>query len=133
MKATLSNYKQSPRKVRLVADLIRGKEVGEALHTLSFLSKRAAGPVKQVLESAIANAKENDSLQKESLYIREITIDKGITLKRFMPVSRGRAHPIHRHRSHIYISLGKKEEEKEVKKKAKVSKKREEPVKKLKK
>lgn len=132
MKATLSNYKQSPRKVRLIADLIRGKEVNEALGQLRFLDKRAAGQVKQVLESALANAKENNSASQENLYIKEITIDKGVTLKRFMPVSRGRAHPIHRHRSHIRIVLGERgnDTEKTEKKSAQKETKKEEAPKK---
>lgn len=114
MKATLSNYRQSPRKVRLVANLIRGKKVTVALDELSFLDKRAAGSVKQVLESAVANAKENKNLSQDNLFIKEITIDEGITIKRHRPVSRGRAHPIRRHRSHIKIVL---EEENNIKNK----------------
>jgi len=108
MKATLRNYKQQPRKVRLVADLIRGKKVGDALFQLSFANKRAAEPIAKVLKSAIANAKENKGIEQENLYIKEITINKGITLKRFMPVSRGRSHPINRRRSHINIILSEK-------------------------
>jgi large subunit ribosomal protein L22 len=108
MRALLKNYKQQPRKVRVVADLVRGKKVDEALFLLSFADKRAADPIAKLLKSAIANAKENKGLSEENLYVKEITVQKGITLKRFMPVSRGRAHPINRRRSHIQIILSEK-------------------------
>lgn len=108
MKATLSNYKQSPRKVRLVADRIRGKGVDEALTELSFLDKKSAHAMRKLLESAVSNAKNSANLEKKDLVIREIKVNKGVTFKRFMPVWRGMAHPIHRTRSHIEIVLGSK-------------------------
>lgn len=103
--ATLKNYRQSPRKVRLVADFVRGKRVSKAISTLSFLSKRAALPVMSVIQSAIANAKHNEKIDPETLVIKEIRVDEGIVLKRFMPVSRGSAHPYKKRTSHIKIVL----------------------------
>lgn len=108
MKAILKNYRQAPRKVRLVADFIRGKQVDEALASLRFLGKRAAGPVEKVLKSAIANAKENHSLSQadeKNLYVKEVRVDDGFTLKRFMPKAQGRATTIHKRTSHIQITL----------------------------
>ncbi len=105
MKATLSNYRQSPRKVRLLADLIRGKKVGDAVTTLIHLPKRAAAPVKKLIESAIANALSMNSAKKEDLYIKEITVDKGVVLKRMHPGARGKAYPIRKHTSHVRVVL----------------------------
>lgn len=103
-KAILKNYRQSPRKVRLIADAIRGKKVEVALTDLSFMAKRAAEPVKKVLESAIANAK-NAGVDTKTLIVKEITVDEGITLKRWMPKARGNADPIRKRTSHIKIAL----------------------------
>jgi len=109
MKAYLRNYRQSPRKVRLLADLIRGKDVSRALPVLDVLSKRAALPVKKLLESAIANATNNEGVSKESLFVKEIRVDEGPTLKRIRPRARGSAHPIRKRTSHIMIVLGENE------------------------
>jgi len=108
MKAVLRRYRQSPRKVRLVADLIRGRDVKDALSTLNFLDKKASLPLRRLLDSAIANAKENSELDQENLYIKEVRVDKGITLKRSRPVSRGRTHPINRRSSNISLKLEQK-------------------------
>ncbi len=106
MKATLSNYRQSPRKVRLLADLVRGKKIGDAITTLTHLPKRAAAPVKKLIESALANALSTDlSNKKEDLYIKEITVDKGVVLKRMRPGARGRGYPLHKHTSHVRVVL----------------------------
>lgn len=105
MKAELKNYRQSPRKVRLVANLVKGLGVNQALIELDFLAKRAADPLQKLIKSAVANANE----KQESLIIKNITVDKGITLKRSMPVSRGSAHPIHKHTSRVIVTLGIKE------------------------
>jgi large subunit ribosomal protein L22 len=104
-KATLSNYRQSPRKVRVVADLVRGKKVEEALVTLSFVPKRSAGPIQKLLASAVANAK-NLSLPLENLVVKEIRVDGGKTLYRRQPMSRGRAFVIRKRTTHIDIVLG---------------------------
>jgi large subunit ribosomal protein L22 len=105
MKATLKTYRQSPRKVRLVADVIRGKSVHEALTALSFLEKRAAAPLKKLLESAVANARHNFNTDPDELTVGEITVDKGRTIPRGMPRARGRSAPIRKRTSHIRIEL----------------------------
>lgn len=105
MKAILKNYRQSPRKVRLVAGLIKGKKVDEALTELNFLAKRAGEPIQKLLKSAISNAKQNFGMNEENLYIKEITVDKGITLKRSMPRSHGMANRINKRSSHIVLVL----------------------------
>ncbi len=105
MKALLSNYRQSPRKVRLLADLVRGKKVGDAITTLTHLPKRAAAPVKKLIESAVSNALSNSAAKKEDLYIKEINVDKGVVLKRMRPGARGRGYPIHKHTSHVRVVL----------------------------
>ncbi len=107
MKAVLSNYRQSPRKVRLVADLVRGKRVSEALASLTFLDKRSSLPVKKLLESAVANAVQQGK-KAEDLFVSKIAVDKGIVGRRFMPRARGSAAPINRRSSHISVELGTK-------------------------
>lgn len=106
-KAQLKSYRQSPRKVRLVADLIRGKSVKDALVTLTFAGKRAAGPLEKLLASAVANAK-NASLPVESLIVKEIRVDGGAILYRRRPRSRGMANPIRKRTSHVNIVLAEK-------------------------
>ncbi len=108
MKAFLKNYRQSPRKVRLLADLVRGKEVGKALQTLTFVNKRAALPVTKLIESAVANARSQGVEGIVKLVIKKIAVDKGIVLKRFMPRARGAAARINKRSSHITLELGKK-------------------------
>lgn len=108
MKAELNNYRQSPRKVRIVADLVKGKSVGEALQTLSFLPKRAALPVEKLIASAVANAKQNNGENADSLIIKSISVDGGVVMKRTMPRARGSAYMIKKRTSHINIVLGKK-------------------------
>ena len=106
-KATLSNYRQSPRKVRGVVDLIRGKSVDEANDILSFIPKRAAGPVQKLLASAVANAKDK-SIPTENLFVKEISVNGGATLFRRLPMSRGRAFVIRKRTSHVDLVLGEK-------------------------
>lgn len=107
MKAYASNYRQSPRKVRLLADLVRGKSVAKAVAALSFADKRAAGPFLKLLKSAIQNAKQQGK-EEAALVVARVTVDKGTTMKRFMPRARGSASPIKKHSSHIAIELGLK-------------------------
>lgn len=107
MKAVLKNYRQSPRKVRLITSLIQGKSVERALAELELLIKRGALPVKKVLASAAANAvAQGKSL--DSLIIKEAVVNPGVTLKRSRPRARGRAFPILKRSSHITITLGEK-------------------------
>jgi large subunit ribosomal protein L22 len=104
MKAYLKNYRQAPRKVRLVTDMVKGKKVPEALAALSYLPKRASLPMKKLIESASKNA-ENLGMKKENLYIKDIRVDKGMVFKRIMPRARGRGALIRRESSHVSISL----------------------------
>lgn len=122
MKATLPNYRQAPRKVRLVTNLIKGKKVVDADTELSFLVKRAAEPIQKLLKSAIANA-EKQGLNKEDLYIKSVTVNKGTVLKRYMPRAFGRASQILKRSSHLEIELAVKEEKESKKKKVSKSKK----------
>src|SRR4051812_16253604 len=107
MKAFLKNYRQAPRKVRLVAGLIRGKNVGDAIAELDFLAKRAGEPIKKLLMSAVSNAK-NMGADVENLFIKEVRVDKGIVMKRMMPAAMGTGHRINKRTSHISILLAEK-------------------------
>ncbi|MCD6270930.1 50S ribosomal protein L22 [bacterium] len=103
--AKLRRLRIAPRKVRLVADLIRKKSVNEALAILDFTRKKAARPLKKLLNSAIANAKNNFQLDPSKLYISKITVDEGPKYKRWMPRARGRADLILKRTSHITLVL----------------------------
>jgi large subunit ribosomal protein L22 len=107
MKAFLKNYRQAPRKVRLVAGLIRGKSVQDAIAELDFLAKRAGEPMKKLLMSAVANAKQTGA-EVENLFIKELRVDKGIVMKRMMPAAMGTGHRINKRTSHINILLAEK-------------------------
>jgi large subunit ribosomal protein L22 len=107
MKAFLKNYRQSPRKVRLVAGLIRGKDVSSAIAELDFLAKRAGLPMKKLLMSAVANAKQM-GIDEATLFIKELRVDKGITMKRMMPAAMGSGHRINKRTSHLFLSLGER-------------------------
>lgn len=115
MQASLSNYKQSPRKVRLITDLVKGKRVSAALTELSFLPKRGALPVKKLIASAVANALNNLGVSVDNLYVKDIRVDKGIVLHRRMPRARGSAFPIKKRTSHLIVVLAEKEAKKEKK------------------
>jgi len=106
VKAKIKYIKMSPRKVRLVADIIRGLEVSKALDQLNFINKKATKTIEILIKSAIANAENNFELKKDNLYIKEIRVDEGPTLHRWMPRARGRATPIRKRTSHISIILG---------------------------
>lgn len=108
MKAGLKNYRQSPRKVRLVADLIRGKKVNVALTELSFLPKRASNVMTKLITSAAANAENNFKVSVDDLVIKEISVDQGVTLKRYRPRARGVAKRINKRTSNITLALGVK-------------------------
>lgn len=103
--AKLSNYRQAPRKVRLIADLIRGKSAAQAVNILSLLPKRGAEPMLKLVQSAVANAKEGSA---EQLFISEIQVNGGVVLKRMMPRARGRGAQILKRTSHVTISLSTK-------------------------
>jgi large subunit ribosomal protein L22 len=108
MKAILKTYRQSPRKARLLATLISGKKVLDAKHALMFADKRSAPIFLKLLNSAIANAKQNFSVDTDTLFVTSASVNKGVTLKRSMPRARGSAFPINKRTSHIEIVLGVK-------------------------
>jgi len=108
MKAFLKNYRQSPRKVALVAGLIKGKRIAEALVMLDNLPKRASLPIKKLLISAISNAKQA-GINEENLFVENITVNKGIVMKRIMPRARGSASRINKRTSHVLVSLMERE------------------------
>ena len=108
MKAQLTNYRQAPRKVRLVADLIKGKRVTQALEQLAFLPKRAALPIATLLKSAIANAKNTTSADVGSLFVKSIRVDGGVVLKRMMPRARGSGAQILKRSSTVVLDLEQK-------------------------
>jgi large subunit ribosomal protein L22 len=104
MIATLDNYTQSPRKVRLVTELVKGKTVPEALKALEFLPKRASLPIAKLLKSAIANAK-NAGKEVEGLKVKGITVESAGMSKRYMPRAFGRASIIRRKKSRVKLTL----------------------------
>jgi large subunit ribosomal protein L22 len=112
MKASLKNYRHAPRKVRLIADAIRGKKVSDAILLLSVMPQKAGLPLKKLVESAFANAKQTDpNISTSALKIAVITVDKGITFVRQMPRAMGRATPINRECSHVRLELAKIKED----------------------
>lgn len=108
-RATLRFTRQAPRKMRLVADQIRGKSVEKALNILAFSEKESAEVIKKVLESAIVNAEHNDNADIDELKITEIFVDAGPVLKRMMPRARGRADRLLKPTSHITITVAEQE------------------------
>jgi large subunit ribosomal protein L22 len=102
-KAITRHVRMSPRKARLVAGLIRGKQVEEALLILRFTPKKAAGILAKTLRSAIANATDTQNVDPDDLYVKRAYIDGGATLKRFMPRAHGRATPIRKRTSHFTV------------------------------
>ncbi len=116
-KATLSNFRQAPRKMRMVANTVRGKKVSEALVNLDFVAKKASLPIKNLIMSALANARVLE-IPTENLIVKTIKVDSGKIMYRRRPAARGSAHPIRKRTSAIFIELG----EAESKKKAKIAK-----------
>ena len=105
--ARLRFLRMSPRKVRLVCDVVRGKQVEEALATLRFTPKAAALPISKLIRSAIANAEQKkENLDIDRLFVKTIRVDEGPTLKRWRPRARGRATRINKRTSHIVVELG---------------------------
>jgi len=117
--AKLKYLRVAPRKVRLVADLIRNKRVDNALNILNFTSQKTGSILLKLLRQAIANAKNNFHLDESNLYISKITVDEGPKLKRFRPRARGSAYEIQKKTSHITIVLD--EDKREDKRKAGVA------------
>jgi large subunit ribosomal protein L22 len=105
MKALLTNYHQSPRKVQLVANLIRGKSVSQARALLSFQPQKSSPALLKLLNSAVSNAS-NVGATADDLFVKTITVNKGAILKRFKPMARGRAAQFHRTMSIVALELG---------------------------
>ena len=105
-KAIVRGVRLSADKGRLVADLVRGKKVDQALNILAFTQKKAAGIVKKALESAIATAEHNDGADIDELKITSIYIEQGATLKRFSARAKGRGNRISKPTCHIYVTVG---------------------------
>ena len=113
--AKLNNCPTSPRKMRLVADIIRGEDVDKALHILKFNSKEASARLEKLLLSALANweAKNEGARMEDSrLFVKEVTVDSGRMLKRIQPAPQGRAHRIRKRSNHVTLVLGSRIEEK---------------------
>ena len=106
--ATLKYARISPRKVKIVADLIRGKDVAEALAIVKFTPKASSEVIEKLLKSAIANAENNHDMKSEKLYVAEIYANQGPTLKRIRPAAKGSAVRIRKRTSHITIVLKEK-------------------------
>ena len=109
-KAIARTVRIAPRKVRLVVDLIRGKQVGEAVAILRHTPRAASPVVEKVLKSAVANAEHNYDLDVNNLVISEVFVDEGPTMKRFRPRGQGRASAINKRTSHITIVVSEKKE-----------------------
>jgi large subunit ribosomal protein L22 len=103
--AILKNVRITPRKMRLVADLVRGKQVQRAMDTLQLTNKKGARIMSKVLKSAISNASDKATIDVDRLQISEVTVDMGPALKRFMPRAQGRATNIKKRMSHITLRV----------------------------
>jgi large subunit ribosomal protein L22 len=101
--AVLRRFRQSPRKVRMVADMIRGRHVAEALSILDLQPRKAARMLSKVLSSAVANATTNDKADADALVVTKVNIDPGPTEKRWLARSMGRANRINRRTSHVTV------------------------------
>jgi large subunit ribosomal protein L22 len=123
VKATAKGVHMSPRKVRVVAALVRGRTVADALTILSHTPRRAALPVQKVIASAKANAEHNNNLRPDSLVITEISVTAGPRIKRYRPAAQGRALPFQRKLSHIFVTVDGEVRKKPVKAEAVESKK----------
>lgn len=111
-RAVQRHLRRSPRKVRLVADFVRGRNVRKALDQLQFTKKDAASDVAKVIKSAAANLRDRfqeERLDDETLYIKEIYVDEGMTLKRIQPAPQGRAHRINKRSCHITVVVAQEE------------------------
>lgn len=107
--AVAKNIRVSPRKIRRVIDLIRGKDYGEAVSILNFTPTPAAEPIRKVLQSAAANAENNLSLDSDRLFVKTCFVDAGMSFKRMHPTTMGRARIIKRRSSHITIHVAEKQ------------------------
>jgi large subunit ribosomal protein L22 len=105
--ASLSYLRVAPRKVRLVADVLRGLPVGDALATLKYTSAAAAKPLAKLLRSAVANAEQKGGrVDVDALVVKTLSVDQGPKMRRFMPRAQGRAYRVEKKTSHVYVELG---------------------------
>ena len=105
-KASLRGARMSAQKGRLVADLIRGKSVDQAMSILAYTPKKGAGIVRKLLESAIANAEHNDGADIDTLKVKQVFVERGMFLKRFHARAKGRGNRVLKHTCHIFITVG---------------------------
>ncbi len=122
MKASLNNYRQSPRKVRLLADLVRGKTAADALKALSITPKRASITMIKLINSAVSNARVSGHPAPETLKIQMVQVNTGVTMKRSLPRARGSASKLNKRSSHVTLVLGEPTAKKGAKKVAKTEK-----------
>ena len=108
-KAVLRHARESSRKVRIVANQVRGKGVDEAMAILRFQPRKAARLIRKLLVSAIANAANNNKADVETLYVKSILVDEGTTLKRWLPRAMGRANRINKRTAHITVTVAEAE------------------------
>jgi large subunit ribosomal protein L22 len=105
--ATLHYLRIAPRKVRLVADHVRGQKVGDALALLKYTPQAAAAPLAKLLRSAVANAEQKGGhVDVDALFVKTLTVDQGPKMRRFMPRAMGRAYRVEKKTSHVYVELG---------------------------
>ncbi len=107
-KASLNYARVGAQKARLVADMVRGKNVDDALKTLTYMNKKTAIMIKKLIESAIANADYKKTMNMDKLFVKSISVDGGPVLKRFRPRAQGRAFGVRKKLSHINVTLGEK-------------------------
>jgi large subunit ribosomal protein L22 len=101
----------SPRKARLVMDLVRGRDVDDAIAMLKFSKQRVSGMIEKVIRSAVANANEQEtSAPRNTLFVAEAWVDPGPVIKRFQPKDRGKAYPINKRTSHLCVTIDEREE-----------------------
>ncbi len=105
VKATLKFARVGAQKARIVADLVRGQDVGEALKMLAFVDQKSGGLIRKLIGSAVANADQKQTIDLDKLYVKTITVDQGPALKRIRPRAQGRAYGIRKKMSHINVVL----------------------------
>ena len=107
-RAVTRHIRISPRKARLVIDMIRGKSVGDALKILDFTPRKAARLVTKTLKAVVANAESTQNVDVDHLYVKTVNVDEGVTIKRFLPRAHGRATPIRKRTAHLTIVVDEK-------------------------
>lgn len=106
--AKIKYVRMTPRKMRVVANHVRGKQAQAAIDYLTFCRRRAAGPILKLIKSAVANANQKGGIDLDNLYVRELMVDKGPTMRRWMPRARGMATQVLKRSSHVKVVLDEK-------------------------